>query len=81
MFMGDGGEDRTLAMRVVTMVMSTVAPRAAGTGWEGALCRSLREADFEVEAVVTKSGTEPALTKEVEEIRKLSAAMGEVKGW
>ena len=82
MFMGDEGEDRTLAVLVVKegsrgMVMSTVAPRKGSGRWLGRrLMVFMREAGCAVEAVVMKSDNEPALAKIVEEIGRLRAAIG-----
>ena len=82
MFMGDEGDDRTLAVLVVKersrgMVMSTVAPRKSSGQWLGRRVMAfMREAGCEVEAVVIKSDNEPALTKVVEEIGRLRAAIG-----
>ena len=79
-FMGDEGEDRTLAVakeRSRGMVMSTVAPRKCSGQWLGRRVMAfMREAGCEVEAVVMKSDKEPALTKVVEEIGRLRAAIG-----
>ena len=82
MFMGDEGDDRTLAVLVVKersrgMVMLTVAPRKSSGQWLGRRVMAfMREAGCEVEAVVIKSDNEPALTKVVEEIGRLRAAIG-----
>ena len=82
MFMGDEGDERTLAVLVVKersrgMVMSTVAPRKSSGQWLGRRVMAfMREAGCEVEAVVIKSDNEPALTKVVEEIGRLRAAIG-----
>ena len=80
MFMGDEAEDRTLAVANETsrgMVMSTVAPRKSSVQWLGRRVMAfMREAGCEVEAVVMKSDNEPALTKVVEEIGRLRAAIG-----
>ena len=79
MFMGDEGEDRTLAVakeRRRGMVMSTVAPRKSRGQWLGRRVMAfMREAGCEVEAVVMKSDKEPALTKVVGEIGRLRAAI------
>ena len=64
MFMGDEGDDRTLAVLVVKersrgMVMSTVAPRKSSGQWLGRRVMAfMREAGCEVEAVVIKSDNE-----------------------
>ena len=56
MFMGDEGQDRTLAVLVVKersrgMVMSTVAPRKSSGQWLGTRVMAfMREAVCEVEA-------------------------------
>ena len=82
MFMGDEGDDGTLAVRVVKersrgMVMSTVAPRKSSGQWLGRRVMAfMREAGCEVEAVVIKNNNEPTLTKVVEEIGRLRAAIG-----
>ena len=82
MFMGDEGEDRTLAVPVVKersrgMVMATVAPRKSSGQWMGKRVMAfMKEAGCEVEAVVMKSDDEPALTKVVEEVGRLRAATG-----
>ena len=82
MFMGDEGEDRTLAVLVAKersrgMVMSTVAPRKSSGQWLAKRVMAfMKEAGCEVEAVVMKSDNEPALTKVVEEIGRLRAAIG-----
>ena len=82
MFMGDEGDDRTLAVLVVKersrgMVMSTVAPRkSSGQCLGRRVMAFMRDAGCEVEAVVIKSDNEPALTKVVEEIGRLRAAIG-----
>ena len=81
MFMGDEGDDRTLAVLVVKkrsrgVVMWTVAPRKSRRQWLGRFVMAfMREAGCEVEAVVRKSDNEPALTKVVEEIGRLRAAI------
>ena len=82
MFMGDEGEDRTLAVLVAKersrgMVMSTVAPKKSSGQWLGKRVMAfMKEAGCEVEAVVVKTDNEPALAKVVEEIGRLRAAFG-----
>ena len=82
MFMGDEGDDRDAGgaggeERSRGMVMSTVAPRKSSGQWLGRRVMAfMREAGCEVEAVVIKSDNEPALTKVVEEIGRLRAAIG-----
>ena len=86
-FMEDDGEDRTLAVLVVKersrgMVMSIMSPRKSSGQWLGRRVMAfMREGGCEVEAVVTKSDNEPALTKVVEEIGRLRAAMREARRW
>ena len=59
------------------VVTSTVAPRKSSGQWLGRRVMAfLREAGCEVEAVAIKSDSEPALTKVVEEIGRLRAAIG-----
>ena len=82
MFVGDEGDDRMLAVLVVKersrgMVMSTVAPRKSSGQWLGRRVMAfIREAGCEVEAVVILSDNELALTKVVDEIGRLRAAIG-----
>ena len=59
------------------MVMSMVALRRSRGQWLGRrVIAFMREAGYEVEALVMKSDNEPALTKVVEEIGRLRAAIG-----
>ena len=57
--------------------MWTVGPRKCSGQWLGRRVMAfMREAGCEVEAVVMKSDSEPALTKVVEEIGRLRAGIG-----
>ena len=82
MFMGDEGNDKTLAMLVARkrsrgMTLATMAPRKSNGEWlEKRVMAFMREAGCEVEAVVMKTDNETALVKVVEEIGRLRAAKG-----
>ena len=78
-FMGDEGEDRTLAVLLAKKRSRgmVVAPSMSSGRWLGRRVMAfMREAGCEVEAVVMKNDNELALRKVMEEIGRLRAAIG-----